>query len=115
MAKITVDEALRSKLRNFAEPLELCDESGQVLALLTPAVAFQQKQPERRSKMLDLNQPVDVCDESGRVIGRTFAELDPSLYEGLEPQISAEELAKRMQHKGKTYTTAEVLAHLERL
>jgi hypothetical protein len=38
-----------------------------------------------------------------------------SLYEGLEPQITGEELQRRKQNKGKTYTTAEVLTHLEKL
>jgi hypothetical protein len=36
--KITVDDALRSRLHDFRLPLELCDESGKVLAYLKPAV-----------------------------------------------------------------------------
>ena len=35
MTRIIVDEALRSRLKNFAEPLELCDACGRVLARLT--------------------------------------------------------------------------------
>jgi hypothetical protein len=68
-----------------------------------------------RSRLLDLSSPLELCDESGRVLARLFPTLDPSEYEGLEPQISREELERRKQHKGKTYTTAEVLAHLETL
>jgi hypothetical protein len=40
--------------------------------------------------------------------------VDPSEYELMEPQISKEELQRRKQSKGKTYRTAEVLAHLEK-
>lgn len=68
-----------------------------------------------RSKLLDLSRPLELCDESGRVLARLLPTLDPSQFEGLEPQISREELELRKQHKGKTYTTAEVLAHLEAL
>jgi hypothetical protein len=68
-----------------------------------------------RNKLLDLTQPLELCDESGRVLAHLVPKIDPSLYEGLEPQISREELERRKQNKGKTYTTAEVLAHLEKL
>ena len=66
-------------------------------------------------KLLDLTQPLELCDESGRLLARVLPAIDPSLYEGLEPQISKEELQRRKQHKGTTYTTAEVLARLEKL
>jgi hypothetical protein len=52
---------------------------------------------------------------SGRVLGQFVPSFDPSGYEGLEPQISQEELQRRKQSKGKSYTTAEVLAHLDKL
>jgi hypothetical protein len=77
MTRIIVDETLRSKLHNFAQPLELCNDSGQVLARLIPL-------------------------------------LDPSRY-NLEPQISQEEIRRRKQAKEKSFTTAEMLAHLEKL
>jgi hypothetical protein len=68
-----------------------------------------------RQKLLNLSQPLELCDESGRVLARVLPTIDPSLYEGLEPQISKEELQRRKQQKGKTYSTAEVLAYLENL
>jgi hypothetical protein len=68
-----------------------------------------------RTRLHNLDQPLELCDTSGRVLGRFLPVLDPALYEGLEPQISKEELQRRKQQKGKTYTTAEVLAHLEKL
>lgn len=68
-----------------------------------------------RNKLLNLSRPLELCDETGRVLARLLPEFDPSQYEGLEPQITEEELRHRREHKGKTYTTAEVLAHLESL
>jgi hypothetical protein len=68
-----------------------------------------------RSKLLNLAEPLELCDETGRVLGRFFPTVDSSQYEGLEPQISREELQRRKQDKGNTYTTAEVLAYLEKL
>jgi hypothetical protein len=65
-------------------------------------------------KLSDLVHPVELCDSSGRVLGRFFPQLDPSEY-CLEPQISEEELRRRKNSDEKTYTTAEVLAHLEKL
>ncbi len=78
MTRITLDAGLRRRLNNLSQPLELCDESGKVVARLTPVV-------------------------------------DISQYEPLEPQVSDEELLRRSQSNEKTYTTAEVLAFLEKL
>jgi hypothetical protein len=36
MTRLVVDEALRTRFHNFAEPLELCDEAGRVLARVIP-------------------------------------------------------------------------------
>jgi hypothetical protein len=66
-------------------------------------------------KLHNLAQPVEVCDTTGRLLGRFFPVLDPSQYEGLEPEISKEELERRKQSKGKTYTTAEVINYLKKL
>jgi hypothetical protein len=38
MTRLVLDPDLRAKLHNLTEPLELCDESGQILAHLTPAI-----------------------------------------------------------------------------
>ena len=67
-----------------------------------------------RSKLGNLGQTKELCDESGRVIARIVPKVDLSEYD-LEPQISREELLRRSQSNQKTYTTAEVLAHLESL
>jgi hypothetical protein len=67
------------------------------------------------SQFEGLVAPVEVRNESGKLLGRFVPVFDPAEYEGLEPQISKEEFRRRMQSKGKTYTTAEVLAYLEKL
>ena len=66
------------------------------------------------NKLAALVHPVELCDAQGKVIGRFFPHLDPSEY-NLEPQISREELERRKRSSEKTYTTAEVLAYLEKL
>ena len=66
-------------------------------------------------RLQNLDHPLELCDDSGRVRARVLPAFDPADYEGLEPQIDAEELRRRKEHKGKTYATAEVLAHLESL
>lgn len=38
MTRIVLDAALRSKLHDLSKPLELCDETGKVLALLEPVL-----------------------------------------------------------------------------
>jgi hypothetical protein len=48
-------------------------------------------------------------------LGRFIPALDPSQYEPLQPQISDEELQRRRNSNEKRYTTAEVLAYLEKL
>ena len=68
-----------------------------------------------RSKLHDLSQPLELCDEAGRVVGRVLPVRDLSEYEPREPQVSDEELNRRSKSNEKTYTTAEVLTHLEKL
>lgn len=45
MTRIFLDEALRQKLRELKEPLELCDESGRVLAHVTPVEDLSHLEP----------------------------------------------------------------------
>jgi hypothetical protein len=67
------------------------------------------------AKLPTLTEPVELCDTSGRVLGHYFPAPELSEYEPLEPQVSEEELTRRSKSDEKTYTTAEVLAHLEKL
>ncbi len=68
-----------------------------------------------RALLPNLSEPLELCDPSGRLLGRFLPVLDPSMYEGLESPISKAELQRRKQNKGKGYSTAEVLEHLEKL
>ena len=68
-----------------------------------------------RARLHDLAGPLELCDESGHVLARVVPVLDLELCAGSEPQISGEELDRRIVSRGKTYTIAEVLAHLEGL
>jgi hypothetical protein len=45
MTRIILDEALRGKLLNLSEPLELCDEAGRVLAHVTPVNGSAERRP----------------------------------------------------------------------
>lgn len=67
------------------------------------------------SKLQNLVEPLELCDKSGRVLARVVPSLDPAVFDGLQPKISREELERRKLEKDKTYSTAEVLEHLEKL
>jgi len=45
MTRVIVDEALRGKLHNLSEPLELCDEDGKLLARVTPVAELPRYEP----------------------------------------------------------------------
>jgi hypothetical protein len=68
-----------------------------------------------RNRLHNLTQPLELCDANGQLLARLTPAFDPSQYEGLESPIGKEELQRRKQNKGRTYSTAEVLAHLEKL
>jgi len=66
-------------------------------------------------KLNNLTHPVEVCDPSGKVLGRFVPVVDLSEWEPVTSGASEEELDRREQAGEKRYTTAEVLAHLEKL
>jgi hypothetical protein len=45
MTQIVLDGTMRSKLQDLRQPLELCDESGRVLAHLIPVLDPSQYEP----------------------------------------------------------------------
>ena len=68
------------------------------------------------SKQLhSLGQVVELCDPSGKVLGRFVPVVDLNDWEPLSPDVSDSELERRSKSKEKRYTTAEVVAHLEKL
>lgn len=69
---------------------------------------------DMRVKLFGVMQPLELCDESGQVLGHVFPAIDPARIKAAEPQISEEEL-QRCEDEPGGYTTAEVLAHPEKL
>jgi hypothetical protein len=63
-----------------------------------------------------LRERLEVCDEKGLTLGyvQPVPSRDRSLYEGVEIPVSEEEL-QRAEQETESYTTAEVLAYLEKL
>jgi hypothetical protein len=70
---------------------------------------------ELRQRLLDLSAPLELCDESGAVVARVVPAHSLDLYLNPEPEVSEKEIQRRRREKGKTYSTAEVLARLESL
>jgi hypothetical protein len=67
------------------------------------------------NQLNNLTHPVELCDSSGRVLGEFVPRIDMSEWEPVSPAASEEELDRREQANEKRYTTAEVLAYLEKL
>jgi hypothetical protein len=63
---------------------------------------------QMRSKLAGISKMTEFIDDAGNVLGI----YTPRMCR--EPQISAEELARREQDS-ESFTTAELLAHLEKL
>jgi hypothetical protein len=70
MTKVFLDPALRAKLHNLSERLELCDEEGQTVAYVTPV--------QDRSPYANLQGPFtdeEICRAEQEPGGRTLAEI----------------------------------------
>ena len=68
-----------------------------------------------KTKLRGLKERLEIIDEDGRVLGFVTPAVDRSLYEGVVPPFSKEELDRREREGGRTYTTAEVLEYLKNL
>jgi hypothetical protein len=66
-------------------------------------------------RLRTLQQAVELCDPSGNVLGRFRPLIDLSEWEPGSPDITEEELQRRMNANEKRYSIAEVFAHLEKL
>jgi len=67
------------------------------------------------SQLCSLIQSVELCDPTGRVLGQFVPRIDMAEWEPVSPEISEEEIKRRLTSNEKRYSTAEVLAHLEKL
>jgi hypothetical protein len=75
MGRVTIDQALRSKLGSFESPLELCDETGRVVGHFIPV--------EDRSIYEGVESPVSneeldrrLREESGRPLDDILRDLE---------------------------------------
>ena len=68
-----------------------------------------------REKLLGLQGSAELCDASGQVLACVMPAPVKVSLEDLIPPISEEELRSRLNYSGPTYTTEEVLRHLESL
>lgn len=68
------------------------------------------------AKLQQSRDPLDLCDTAGRVLGTFYPKATRADYEAAErdrPKLSEDELQKA--ENGPTYTTAELIQHLESL
>ena len=69
-----------------------------------------------RDKLNGLKETLELCDTSGQVLARVVPTAPQPAPEDLIPPISEEELRRRLNTPPtRTYTTEEVLRHLESL
>jgi hypothetical protein len=66
-------------------------------------------------KLHDLAEPLDLFDKPGHVLARIVPALDLELDLFRAPPINKADLRRRRMQRGKTYTTAELIAYLESL
>ncbi|HVC95621.1 MAG TPA: hypothetical protein VND64_18150 [Pirellulales bacterium] len=66
------------------------------------------------NKLNEFTVPIELCDPSGRVLGRFVPMIDPSEWEAVSPAAGEAELDRREQGNEERYSTAEVLAYLEK-
>ena len=69
--------------------------------------------PKMGTQLRQQHEQVEVCDETGRVLGVFLPFVDTSLYEGADPEISAEEIRRRIAEGGGR-PLVDILADLER-
>jgi hypothetical protein len=75
MTKVILDEALRNKLHNLSEALELCDESGRVLGHVYPEYDLSEYEEQREPQVSDeelrrREQSNEPCYTTAEVLAR---------------------------------------------
>lgn len=66
------------------------------------------------SRLCRVKEPVEICDPEGHIIGQFIPLTNMSDWEPVSPDVSEDELERRSKSDEKRYTTAEVLARLEK-
>lgn len=73
---------------------------------------------ELRQKLLNFTEDVELCDEYGNVLARVVSSApwaDPGPWVPLTPEISPEEIQRRLNLNEPTYTTEQVIEKLRTL
>jgi hypothetical protein len=70
--------------------------------------------PTTLARLQGIGRTMELCDESGRVVGHFVPVLDTPIASGSEPQISEEEIQRRLQEGGGR-PLADILKDLEKL
>lgn len=90
----------------MSQPVQIYDAHGRVLGQFIPTFDLSEWD----------KHPLQLRDASGKLLGSFVPALDLDQYESWEPNLDEAEIQLIEQgKKGKRYTTAEVLQHLERL
>lgn len=118
MPSFVVSETLHSLLPNLSRLVVFCDERERVLGHFFPETPLFRMtrvivNETLRSLLPDLSQRLEFCDENGKVLGRFHPETP--VYIGKEPPPLTEKELRLRETEESTYTTAEVMAYLERL
>lgn len=67
-------------------------------------------------KLRNLTETLELVNSDGRVLAKVLPSVDLSEYELTEPPpLTEEEIQRRLDPSEPRYTTAEVLAYLEKL
>lgn len=66
------------------------------------------------SRLCRAKDAVEICDPEGHIIGQFIPLINMSDWEPISPDVREDELERRSKSDEKRYTTAEVLAHLEK-
>ena len=105
MTRVILDEALRSKLHNLAEPLELCDESGRVLGHLYPEYdlsKYEQWEPpmseEEFRRLVQSNEPCYTTAEVLACLKEAESSFASSATEGSMTRVIMDDTLRSRLH-----------------
>jgi hypothetical protein len=73
---------------------------------------------ELRARFRDFQHDIELYDKDGKVLARFLRSTpwsDPEDWEPLTPEISQEEIERRLAEGGPTFTTAQLIDELRKL
>ena len=76
MTRVTLDQILRSKLHNLTDAIELCDDSGRVVARVYPAADPSEYEPWVPQISDDQFKRLEESDEKRYTTAEVLAHLE---------------------------------------